>query len=120
MVKRYAKVASLLDIAGIEGITIRSASIFVNGGPITTGGPITAEDPSSPKARQFLGKHMDTDCIVTLFAAISKDKSWVIYDLKGDIVGKLTNPAGMNVTVTNGIHSGKKSHNPYRKITDPP
>ena len=75
MVKLYAQVASLLNTAGKEdNIIIRSASIFVNGGPITTGGLITAEDLCSPKARQFIGKYiMDIDCIVTLFAAISKD-----------------------------------------------
>ena len=68
MTDRYAQVASLLNTAGTEGIVIKSASIFVNGGPISD------EDPSSPTARQFLGKHMDTNCIVTLFAAISKDR----------------------------------------------
>ena len=114
LAKCYAKVATLLHTADTEDIMIRLASIFVNGGPITTGCLITTEDPSSPKAKQFLGKHMDTDCIVTLFAAISKDKSWVIYDHKNIVVAKLTNPAGINITMTNGIHSGKKSHNPHK------
>lgn len=57
---------------------------------------------------------MDTDYLLTLFAAPSNNESWVIYDIDRVVVTKLTNLTGMNITETNGIHSGKISHNLYK------
>ena len=106
MVVRYTNVAKLF---GGEDIIIRAASMFVsNDIPELT---LT----STADTQIFLLRHMDTDCLLTLFVSLSNDESWVIYDKDNVVVAaKLTNPAGMNITVTNGIHSGKKTHNPHQ------
>lgn len=107
MLHHYVNVDLIL---GIAGIVVRVASILIGG--ISSIITITT---TTPAANRFLRKHMDTDCILTLFFVVSKDKSWDIYDLDRVIVTKLTNQGYyMNVIVTNGIHSGKKSHNPHR------
>ena len=100
MVDCYAIVAELF---GGEDIIIRAVSMFVS-----------KDNLASTADKQMFLWHMDTDCLLTLFVALSNDESWVIYDRDKIVVAKLTNPAGMNITVTNGIHSGKKSHNPHK------
>ena len=57
---------------------------------------------------------MDIDCLLTLSVVLSNNESCVIYDIDKVDVAKLTNLAGMNITVTNGIHFGKIPHNPHK------
>ena len=107
MVERYVNVAKLV---GGKDYIIRAVSMFVSrDDPKTT---LT----SSADRKMFLKRHMDTDCLLTLFVEFSNDESRVIYDIDNVVFAKLTNPAGVNITVTNGIHSGKKSQMSRRKM----